>query len=399
MIPTDFDNRRDVDLFVLREDAPVLLKNMRDGSFRDMAAEVGLVAKGPFLCAAAGDVNKDGFTDFFLGGPQASWLALSDGRGAFTVTPAPSATAGALGAGFVDYDNDGVLDLLAITASGPKLLRNLGTSWADVTAPAFATATTTALEGAALAIADLDLDGDEDALVATAKRLVAFTNEGGNRNHSLTLQLTGRVSSKGGVGAKAEIRAGSLRQKLETSAAVPMAAPADLVFGLGPRPAPDAVRVIWVSGIVQTEIETGGVRTSGRRTTLAVSELDRKPSSCPYLYAWNGRHFEFITDFLGAGEMGYYEAPGVRNVPDPVEYVRLAPGQLVPRDGRYELRVTNELEEVLYLDRVRLLAIDHPADVEVYPNEGHDGPAEAAPCSSRRATRACRRPATTRDGT
>jgi hypothetical protein len=105
-----------------------------------------------------------------------------------------------------------------------------------------------------------------------------------------------------------------------------------------------------------------------------VNELDRKPSSCPYLYAWNGERFEFLTDFLGAGEMGYYEAPGVRNEPDPIEYVRIAPGRLAPRNGRYELRVTNELEEVLYLDRLRLLALDHPADVLVYPDEGMTSP-------------------------
>ena len=105
-----------------------------------------------------------------------------------------------------------------------------------------------------------------------------------------------------------------------------------------------------------------------------MNELDRKPSSCPYLYAWNGERFAFLTDFLGAGEMGYYVAPGVRSDPDPVEYVRIPPGALAPRDGRYELRVTNELEEVLYLDRLRLVAVDHPADVHVYPDEGMTSP-------------------------
>ena len=123
----------------------------------------------------------------------------------------------------------------------------------------------------------------------------------------------------------------------------------------------------------------GAAAEPGRRAALAVNELDRKPSSCPYLYAWNGERFEFVTDFLGAGEMGYYEAPGVRNDPDPVEYVRIAPGQLAPRNGRYELRVTNELEEVLYLDRLRLLAVDHPADVARVPRRGHDVAAEALP--------------------
>ncbi|HEX9189216.1 MAG TPA: CRTAC1 family protein, partial [Vicinamibacteria bacterium] len=375
VVPTDFDNRRDVDLFVLHSDRPVLYKNMRDGSFEDQAAALGLAAPGPFQCAAAGDVNKDGYTDFFLGAKGRSSLALSDGKGAFAVVPAPEAASGALAGQLFDHDNDGLLDLLVITPKGKALLRNLGASWADVSATAFAGAKPAgAAEAVSLAVADLDGDGDQDALVASEKALLGLVNEGGHRNHSFAVRLAGRVSNKGGVGAKVEIRAGSLRQKIETQAAVPMPAPADVVFGLGRREAPDAVRIIWVSGIVQTETETGGAPASGRRTALAVSELDRKPSSCPYLYAWNGERFEFLTDFLGAGEMGYYVAPGVRSDPDPVEYVRIAPGRLAPREGRYELRVTNELEEVLYLDRLRLLAIDHPADVSVYPDEGMASP-------------------------
>jgi tetratricopeptide (TPR) repeat protein len=374
VVPTDFDNRRDVDLLVLREDAPVLFKNMRDGSFKDVAADIGLAAaKGPFRGAAAGDWNKDGYVDFFLGAAGPSWLATSDGRGGYAVTPAPDGAADAQAAQVVDYDADGLLDLLVVATKGVRLYRNLGSSWADVSASVAAPLRTAAFEGAALGAADLDGDGDEDALVATPKRLGWLANEGGNANRSFAVSLAGRVSNKGAVGVKVDIRAGSLRQKAETSAAVPMAAPADLVFGLGRREQPDAVRVIWVSGIVQTETDMGAAAkpaAPGKRVALAIAELDRKPSSCPYLYAWNGERFEFVTDFLGGGEMGYYVAPGVRNEPDPVEYVRLAPGALAPKDGRYELRVTNELEEVLYIDRLRLLAVDHPGDVSVYPDEG-----------------------------
>ena len=49
------------------------------------------------------------------------------------------------------------------------------------------------------------------------------------------------------------MRAGSLSTRLETSAATPAVAPADLVFGLGTRPGADAVRVLWPSGILQAE--------------------------------------------------------------------------------------------------------------------------------------------------
>jgi hypothetical protein len=132
------------------------------------------------------------------------------------------------------------------------------------------------------------------------------------------------------------------------------------------------VRVLWPSGVLQAELP------DTKTARLDVKELDRKPSSCPYLYAWNGRRFEFITDFMGGGEMGYWEGPGEWNAPAPVEYVRLTDAQLQPRDGRYELRVTNELEEVLFADRLNLLAVDHPADVEVHPNEGLPPPPRPA---------------------
>src|SRR5207245_8066184 len=148
----------------------------------------------------------------------------------------------------------------------------------------------------------------------------------------------------------------------ERSAATPAVAPTSVHCGLGHRPRADAVRVLWPSGILQAETTVA--------SPLAIVELDRKPSSCPFLYAWNGRRFEFITDFMGGGEMGYWESPGVRNVPDPDEYVRIRDDQLQPRDGRYELRVTNELEETLFVDRLQLLAVTHPSDVEIFPNEG-----------------------------
>jgi hypothetical protein len=184
---------------------------------------------------------------------------------------------------------------------------------------------------------------------------------------SLRVSLSARVSNRSAIGAKVEIRAGSLRQLLETSSSTPAVAPADLVFGLGQRLSADVVRVLWPAGILQAETELGVARTG---TAVTVTELDRKPSSCPYLFTWNGSRFEFITDFLGGGEMGAWLAPRTWNQPDPDEYVRIRADQLQPRDGRYELRITNELEEALFLDRAQLVVVSHPQGVEVYPNEG-----------------------------
>jgi len=168
------------------------------------------------------------------------------------------------------------------------------------------------------------------------------------------------------------MRSGSLRQQHASYSAFPAPAPADLIFGLGDRGGADVLRVLWPSGILQAETgaQTSGGAAAPIRGTIKIEELDRKPSSCPYVYTWNGERFEFITDFLGGGEMGYWLAPGARNTPDPDEYVRIAGDRLRARDGRYELRITNELEESLFLDRVQLVAVAHPREVEVHPNEG-----------------------------
>jgi hypothetical protein len=187
----------------------------------------------------------------------------------------------------------------------------------------------------------------------------------------------GLVSNRSGIGAKIEMRAGSLIQRLETQASTPASAPADVIFGLGARAAADAVRILWPSGTLQAELPAAVVPAI-KTSLLEIRELNRKPSSCPYLYAWNGEAFRFITDFMGGGELGYWEGPGLFNQPNPVEYVRLTNAQLQPRNGRLELRVTNELEEALFVDRLALYAVDHPANVEIYPNEGMTDPPKPA---------------------
>ncbi|HVG31278.1 MAG TPA: FG-GAP-like repeat-containing protein [Pyrinomonadaceae bacterium] len=382
VVPTDFNNRRDIDLLVVGYgEAPALYSNLRDGTFRNVATEVGLGPRGRWTCAAAGDVNKDGFTDFFFGRADAPGLfAMSDGREKFRATEGPAAGAAASAAQFLDYDDDGLLDLVVLADGGVRVWRNVGDAWADVSERAAAGGLAGA--GRLFAAGDADGDGDADLFALSPTGELRFArNDGGNANHSLRVSLTGKVSNRSGVGAKIEARAGSLVQKLETYSASPAPAPADTIFGLGRRGAADAVRVLWPAGVVQAETEITKAQVGGAvaskspsAATLPVTELDRKPSSCPYLYAWNGRSFEFITDFMGGGEMGYLEEPGRYNKPDPTEYVRIRGDQLRERDGRYELRVTNELEEALFADRFQLIAVAHPAGTEVYPNEGMTDP-------------------------
>ncbi|MDQ3041561.1 MAG: CRTAC1 family protein, partial [Acidobacteriota bacterium] len=379
VVPTDFDNRRDIDLLVLDAgNKPKLFRNLRDGSFKDVAAEVGLNKTGDWTCAAAGDFNKDTYTDFFFGKSGAAGVfAVSDGRGKFALKDAPNGTENAASAQFLDYDNDGLLDLIANTDKGFVVARNLGDEWSRADSSAFkikTDANNAPVNSRQILSGDVDRDGDTDLLAfGRGGQLHFVENVNDTANKSVTVALAGRVSNRTGIGAKIDLRSGSLQQKLETYAASPAPAPSDAHFGLGKRVKPDAVRVIWTSGVVQaeTEISAAPQREVGAfRPPLKIEELDRKPSSCPYLYTWNGERFEFVTDFLGGGEMGNWKEAGAYHYPDSDEFVRITSDQLKSKNGRYEIRVTNELEEVLFLDHLKLVAVEHDADREVYPNEG-----------------------------
>src|SRR6185369_15756335 len=111
-----------------------LWRNLRDGTFRDVAQETGLAEIKGTTSVAAGDVNKDGFTDFYFAPISADTVgqfALSNGKERFQLARAPvNAETGP--SQFVDYDDDGLLDLVT---AGTQLhvLRNVGDAWVEVT--------------------------------------------------------------------------------------------------------------------------------------------------------------------------------------------------------------------------------------------------------------------------
>ena len=198
-------------------------------------------------------------------------------------------------------------------------------------------------------------------------------NEGGAGNRSLRVRLTPRVSNRSAAGAKIDLRAGSLRQRLEVSSSTPASRPADLVFGLGRRSAADVVRVLWPAGILQAEIALADPLTivGARSQALVVPTLvhvERLSLRVRHRFPRRWRD----------GLVGAHRRPAARgnreaatwNQPDPDEYVRIRGDQLRPLNGRYEIRITNELEEATFIDRLELVAVDHARSVSVFPNEG-----------------------------
>ena len=72
---------------------------------------------------------------------------------------------------------------------------------------------------------------------------------------------------------------------------------------------------------------------------------------------------------IGAGVVGHWVGPNERNVPRPAEYIKVDRNTIHPKDGKLSFRLMEPMEEAVYLDEVKLLAVDHPSSFDVYPNE------------------------------
>ena len=365
IIGTDFNNQRDIDLLFVNHGAPIqLYSNQRDGSFREEASRVGLKYNGRAFGVAIGDLNKDNFIDLYLpSGQDGDQLFLSNGRGGFTQS-SNSGGGRSLAAQMVDYDLDGLLDIISLESGGVRLRRGLGRQLAPAVDPGLPIRPRA---GRTIGLGDLNGDGGAELICQTVEKTQVVLQPTGFGTSFANLVVSGRTSNRSAIGTKVELRSGSLRQKLEVYAASPAPASVGTIFGLGPRTKVDAVQLFWPAGILQSELAVTVASNEQRQNQI--EELDRKGTSCPILYAWNGIEYGFVTDFLGGAAFGALVAPGRYNATDTDEYIRLTDQQLREKEGHLSLRLNNQLEEVIFFDAVKLLAIDHRDDVEVYPNE------------------------------
>ncbi len=379
-VASDLDNTRDVDFFLVNQGADnQLFNNLRDGTFQPVA-DLAPAGTGYGVGVAAGDLNANGLMDLALPSLRTGETRFFQNRGhdryELHRVIAEQVQGPVLNIQFFDYDNDGSLDVLVLSAplfeegrvSGARnlyLFQNREGTFVDVSAEVgLDRIAGKAIRG--LTIADFDNDGDLDfAVNVNGAPPLLFRNEGGNQNNWIALRLVGTNSNTSGIGAKAEIQAGNLWRKQEFFGGQGFQTHHSpiLHFGLGGHQRADVVRLIWPNGVLQSEIDTPA------NQIVEVQELDRKGTSCPILYVWNGETFQFQTDFLGGSAYGSLLAPGVYNYPDTDEYIKLNRSDVALKDGRLVIAMGNHLEEVILFDLLELVVVDHPAEYEVYPDE------------------------------
>ncbi len=421
-IGTDYNNDRAIDFVIAGSTegagtlvSPVFYPNPREGKF---VAHALIQSPQPTVGVVALDFDHDGWMDLAFthdGSPAFTLWRNNHGKSFDQVKLPETNWVRAFGVAAFDYDNDGWVDLVAVgeTMEGKgeiKLFRNLGPDgFKDVTADVGLDKIH--LESPrAIITGDYDNDGAVDLLITQNHGpAVLLRNEGGNKNHWLRLALKGLNDNKSAIGTKVEVFAGGNRQKFEiygSNGYLGQNSPY-LTIGLGEAKEADIVRMLWPTGVLQDEINVAGDKQQD------FLEIDRRGSSCPTLFVWNGERYEFVADMLGAGVVGHWIGPNQRDIPRPVEWIKIdrrmmrekaasstlchpersegsmrfaasctdpSPERSAAQDDKrttngqrptttLSFRFMEPLEEAVYLDQVRLLAVDHPAGADVYPNE------------------------------
>ena len=381
-ILTDFNNDRAVDLVTTGAGpSPTIYINPREGKYPTQALYVAEKLP-PTTGIAVLDYNKDGWVDIAVTHDGAPGLTLwrnvagpeNIGR-RFERMELP--LKGALrgwGVTAIDIDNDGWIDLAAIvdTTAGPqvKVFRNKGDGTFEDVSHALGLDSVKLQAPRGLIAADVDGDGAADLIVTQVNAPpVLLKNVGANKNHFVRLDLTGFADNKTALGVKVEVFASGLWQKWElagSSGYQTQAAPQILV-GLGDAEGVDLLRILWPTGVLQDEIDLPKL-TQGR-AVIAMKEADRRGSSCPVLFAWDGHKYMLVTDVIGAGVVGHWFTPERRNIPNPGEWVKVDGAKTALVNGKLSLRFMEPMEEVNYIDQLRVVAVDHPENVEVNPDE------------------------------
>jgi hypothetical protein len=288
----DVDDDGWLDLLVANDSVPkYLYRNKHDGTFEDFSYLSGFALNDEgreqaAMGIAVGDYNRDGKVDFHITNFSDDYNTLyrNDGEASFTDVSFAAGLAQVTipflgwGTGFLDYDNDGWLDIFVANghvypavdqqdwgttyAQRPLLFRNLnGSKFEEVPAnPKSGLAVLVPARGAAFG--DLFNDGHIDVVMNVMDSTpVLLRNVVKNSNHWVTLKLVGGAKSpRDAIGAKVFLTAGGARQRGDVFSGGSYASTSDprLHFGLGAADKVEKVEIFWPSG-AKEEIHLPGV--------------------------------------------------------------------------------------------------------------------------------------------
>jgi hypothetical protein len=279
----DFNGDGWPDLFVANDSTPnFLYENQRNGTFKDVAFPMGVAvsedgAEQGSMGVAVGDYDNDGILDLYVTTFAEEYYPLRRGEGAsgFTDVSFKSGTAASSlpyvgwGTAFFDYDNDGLLDIIAVNghvypqldqarlgASAPyrqrKLLyHNLGNGSFEEVAAQYGPVLMEPRVQRGLAVGDLDNDGRLDVVINDLDRAPqVLHNELEGAGNWMLLKLRGRGKNTDAIGALVRLKTGKVTQTRLVRSGTGYLSQDDMRphFGLGKATQADSIEILWPDG-------------------------------------------------------------------------------------------------------------------------------------------------------
>jgi len=288
----DADDDGWLDLAVANDSVPrYLYRNRHDGTFEDVSYLSGFALTNEGLAQASmgiavGDYNRDGRLDFFVTTFSDDYKTLYRNDGAFNFSdvtyPAglgsPTIPFLGWGAGFLDFDNDGLLDIFVANghvypsvdqrdwgttwAERPQLFRNLDGMKFQEVPPATGSGLALVVPARGAAFGDLFNDGSIDVVLNNMDSAPALLrNVVKNGNHWIALKLVGGAKSpRDAIGAAVFLTAGGVRQRADVLSGGSYGSSSDprVHFGLGSAPKIERVEIRWPDG-KKEEVAISGV--------------------------------------------------------------------------------------------------------------------------------------------
>ena len=278
----DVDDDGWLDLAVANDSTPsYLYRNKHDGTFEDISYASGFALNGEgreqaSMGIGVGDYNRDGRVDLFVSTFSDDYKTLfrNDGNASFTDVSYRAGLANptipflSWGNGFLDFDNDGLLDIFIVNghvypqvdqqdwgttwAERPQLFRNLDGIKFEEVPPATGSGLAVVTPGRGAAFGDLFNRGQIDVVINNIDSApTLLRNVIKNRNHWLTLKLIGGPKSpRDAIGAKVFLTVGSVRQRADVFSGASYGSSSDkrVHFGLASATTVDSIEIFWPSG-------------------------------------------------------------------------------------------------------------------------------------------------------